>query len=170
MSDFNDLCDEALEAWSYVREGVIAEIENLPAERLDERPRPESRTPVELGVHIARSGLLMAGELARPDGDFTRAPYPELLDEHSGEVEEPQSRDELIALMRETHRKAASTLRRAGEERLLDGIRRFDGKVGTRLAWMYHGIAHEEYHRGQLALYARLFGVVPALTKTIQGG
>jgi uncharacterized damage-inducible protein DinB len=42
--------------------------------------------------------------------------------------------------------------------------------MGTRLAWMQHGIAHEEYHRGQLATYARLTGRVPALTKRIMGG
>jgi uncharacterized damage-inducible protein DinB len=34
---------------------------------------------------------------------------------------------------------------------------------------MHHGIAHEEYHRGQLALYARLFGTTPALTQAIYG-
>jgi len=33
-----------------------------------------------------------------------------------------------------------------------------------------HAIAHEEYHRGQLTLYARLLGRVPALTKLIEGG
>ena len=53
---------------------------------------------------------------------------------------------------------------------MLQLIRRFDGKMGTRLAWMHHGISHEEYHRGQLALYARLLGRVPALTQLIQGG
>ena len=53
---------------------------------------------------------------------------------------------------------------------MLQLIRRFDGKLGTRLAWMQHGIAHEEYHRGQLALYARLLGRVPALTQLIYGG
>ena len=42
--------------------------------------------------------------------------------------------------------------------------------MGTRLAWMNHGIAHEEYHRGQIALYARLLGRVPALTQKILGG
>jgi uncharacterized damage-inducible protein DinB len=52
---------------------------------------------------------------------------------------------------------------------MLQHIRRFDGEMGTRLAWMYHGISHEEYHRGQLALYARLLGRVPALTKRILG-
>jgi uncharacterized damage-inducible protein DinB len=52
---------------------------------------------------------------------------------------------------------------------MLQNIRRFDGEMGTRLAWMHHGISHEEYHRGQLALYARLMGRVPALTKRILG-
>jgi uncharacterized damage-inducible protein DinB len=42
--------------------------------------------------------------------------------------------------------------------------------MATRLSWMQHGIAHEEYHRGQIALYARLVGRVPALTQVIQGG
>jgi hypothetical protein len=28
-------------------------------------------------------------------------------------------------------------------------IRRFDGKMGTRLAWMNHAVSHEEYHRGR---------------------
>jgi uncharacterized damage-inducible protein DinB len=35
---------------------------------------------------------------------------------------------------------------------------------------MQHGIAHEEYHRGQIALCARLMGIKPALTKLIEGG
>jgi uncharacterized damage-inducible protein DinB len=50
---------------------------------------------------------------------------------------------------------------------MLPYITRFDGLKGTRLAWRNHGISHEEYHRGQLALYARLLGQVPALTQLI---
>jgi uncharacterized damage-inducible protein DinB len=38
------------------------------------------------------------------------------------------------------------------------------------LAWLYHGIAHEEYHRGQLTAYERLMGIEPALTRKIRGG
>ena len=52
---------------------------------------------------------------------------------------------------------------------MLQTIRQFDGEPALRLTWMHHGIAHEEYHRGQIALYARLVGRVPALTKLIQG-
>ena len=60
--------------------------------------------------------------------------------------------------------------REAGEIAMLQTIRQFDGEPAPRLTWMHHGIAHEEYHRGQLALYARLIGRVPALTQLIQSG
>ena len=72
--------------------------------------------------------------------------------------------------LRRTHREGEAKIRQAGELHMLQLIRRFDGQMGTRLAWMNHGISHEEYHRGQLALYARLMGRVPALTKRIMVG
>jgi hypothetical protein len=58
--------------------------------------------------------------------------------------------------------------REAGELHMLQFIQRFDGKQGTRLAWFYHGISQEMYHCGQLATYARLLGITPALTKKIE--
>ena len=91
------LLDEMLVAWAYTREGVIAEVRNLPESALGFKPNPAARTSREITQHIVESGLLMSGE-------------------------------------------------------------------------MHHGVSHEEYHRGQLALYARLLGHVPALTKLIQGG
>jgi uncharacterized damage-inducible protein DinB len=49
-------------------------------------------------------------------------------------------------------------------------ITRFDRLKGTKLEWLHHGIAHEEYHRGQLTVYARLLGREPALTRAIRTG
>ena len=51
---------------------------------------------------------------------------------------------------------------------MLQCIIRFNGVPATRLSWMSHGVAHE-YHRGQIALCARLLGLVPAPTQLIQG-
>jgi uncharacterized damage-inducible protein DinB len=56
------------------------------------------------------------------------------------------------------------------EIHMLQTISRFDGQKGTRLAWLYHGIDQEMYHRGQLALYQRLMGIEPSLTRRIRGG
>ena len=52
---------------------------------------------------------------------------------------------------------------------MLQQITQFNGEPATRLSWMSHGVAHEEYHRGQFCVYERLLGKVPALTKLIHG-
>ncbi|HTY40483.1 MAG TPA: DinB family protein [Thermoanaerobaculia bacterium] len=170
MQDFRDLLEEALEAWAYTRSGVVDELQNLPEKDLGFRPHEQARTVVELVRHVVESGHLMSGELSRPDGDFQRKSYEALLKEHGRGVALKHTKRELLGLLRKSHHDGDAKLRRAGELHMLQHVRRFDGKLGTRLAWMNHGIAHEEYHRGQLALYARLLGRVPALTQRIEGG
>jgi uncharacterized damage-inducible protein DinB len=112
---------------------------------------------------------MMSGELTRPDGDFQRQGYPEFLKEYAGHIPPTDSKKKLLALLKSTHAEGEKKFREAGELLMLQYITRFDGLKGTRLAWMNHGISHEEYHRGQLALCARLLGRVPALTKLIVG-
>ena len=163
------LLDEALEAWAYTRAGVIDEIENLSSPDLAFRPHPESRTAAEIVLHLAESGLMMAGELTRLDGNFRRKPYPQLLKEHAAGLPAATNKAQMVRLLRRTHADGEKKFRAAGELFMLQLITRFDGERGTRLAWMNHGISHEDYHRGQIALYARLVGRVPALTQRIRG-
>ena len=163
------LFEELLEAWRYTRAGVIAEAENLPESRFLERPAGVGRSPLELVNHIVESGRLMSGELSRANGDFRRKPYPELISEHLAPDDVAHSKSEAVERLRRSHAEGDAALRKAGAERLLEPIRQFNGEHATRLAWMHHGVSHEEYHRGQLALYARLFGETPALTKRILG-
>jgi uncharacterized damage-inducible protein DinB len=165
----NTLLDEVLEAWQYTREGVIAEIRNLSEADLKFRPHAESRTAADIGLHIVESGLMMAGELTRPGGSFRRKTYPQLLKEHAGEMPASATKSQLMTLLKRTHAEGDRKIRAAGELFMLQRITRFDGEEGTRMAWMNHGVAHEDYHRGQVALYARLVGRVPALTQLIRG-
>ena|SRR5438876_8970114 len=169
MAARTSLLDEALEAWMFARDGVLDELRNIPEKDLSFRPSAESRSAVELVQHIVESGLMMAGELARSDGDFRRKSYEGFLHEYGRGVRGWRSKSPLLAALRKTHADGEKKLRQAGELHMLQHIRRFDGEMGTRLAWMHHGISHEEYHRGQLAMYARLMGRVPALTKRILG-
>jgi uncharacterized damage-inducible protein DinB len=168
MTDYKTLLEETLEAWEFSRQGVIAEVRNVSEKDVDFRASDESRTFGELVRHIIESGNLMAGELARPDGDFRRKSYEGLLVEYGRGVASLRSKRQLLAALRQTHSEGEKRIRRAGELHMLQNIRRFDGKMGTRFAWMNHAISHEEYHRGQLAIYARLVGRVPALTKLIR--
>ena len=165
------ILEEALQAWEYTREGVIDEVQNLPAGQFDFRPSPSSRSVTEMVQHILESGYLMVGELTKATGDFTRKSYDKLVTEHTPtEVYAAATKSELVKLLRTSHKVGHKRFRDAGELLLLQYIRQFNGVPATRLSWMYHGIAHEEYHRGQLALYARLMGRVPALTQSIMGG
>ena len=60
------LLEETLEAWGDARQGVIAEVKNLPVGRFDFRPTRATRSVTELVQHIIESGLMMSGELTSP--------------------------------------------------------------------------------------------------------
>jgi uncharacterized damage-inducible protein DinB len=169
MSDLTTLLDEALEAWEYTRAGFIEEAAVIPADAYDFRPASGSRSVLELVIHVVEAGLMAAGELSDPEGGFPRRSYPEHVRAHAGHLPREGSKEELLELLERTGAEGRRRVRAAGELALLQLIRRFDGERGTRLAWLYHAVDHESYHRGQLALYARLLGQVPVLTRRIQG-
>jgi uncharacterized damage-inducible protein DinB len=166
----NSLLEETIEAWEGARNGVIAEVENIPANRFDFRPTPDNRSVTELVLHIMEVSLMMVGELTREETDLTRASFPTLIAQHSKPIRGLKTKRELLPALRRTLREGVKAFRDAGELHMLQLLTRFDGERGTRLAWFHHGIAQEEYHRGQLALYQRLLGITPALTKLIQSG
>ena len=163
------LLEEALEAWTDARTGVIAELENLAPEDWEFRPAPETRSVAELAAHILEVAEMMVGELTAPEAGFGSVPFEDLLERHAGALRAERDRNALLEALRSTLDDGRDRFRKAGELHVLGSIRRFDGELGTRLAWLHHGIAQEEYHRGQLALCARLLGRVPALTKRIRG-
>lgn len=169
MPDRPPFLDELLEAWRYAREGLIAEAENLPGPDWGFRPSPESRDVAELVRHVVESSLMAVGELSRPDGDFTRQSFAAHLTEHADSLPDHADRERWLSLLRSTLEEGTRRLREVGGDGILRPIRQFNGEPAMRLTWFHHHIAHEEYHRGQLALYARLTGRVPALTKRIHG-
>jgi uncharacterized damage-inducible protein DinB len=69
----------------------------------------------------------------------------------------------------ESHNALVQRIRAAGADLLARPIRRFDGGTWSRLTYVFYAASHEDYHRGQLALYARTMGLVPALTQRIHG-
>lgn len=169
MKDYTTLLEETLEAWAWTRSGIRDEILNLSEGELAFRPVPKARSAAEIVRHIIEVGLLMTGELTRADGSFRRKSYPKLLAEYAGHVGRATTPKRILDWLERSHAEGEKRFRTAGELFLLQYVTRFDGKPGTRLAWLNHGITHEEYHRGQLAIYARLLGKVPALTKAIGG-
>jgi uncharacterized damage-inducible protein DinB len=169
MAEFASFLEETLEAWRDVREGLIAEVENIPSQKFDFRPAEGVRSVKELIQHILEVAMLMTGELSRPDTNLRRAPWPKLLRTYAGPAYDAQTKRQLVSLLKNQMKDAEKKFRAAGELSLLQFITRFDGRKGTKMAWLQHGIAQEMYHRGQITLYARLLGLTPALTQRIRG-
>ena len=170
MQIYRNLIEEALEGWTDTREGLIDEVNNVPAGKFEFRPTPEVRNVKEVVVHILEVAMMMTGELTRADTNFRRLPWPRLLRMHAKKAYEAKTKADLIRLLKSQHKQAEKRFLEVGELHMLQLIKRFDGELGTRLAWLHHGIAHEEYHRGQLTVYQRLMGFEPALTRQIRGG
>ena len=163
------LLEETLQTWRDVRAGVIGEAKNVPAPKWEWRPTPESRTFEELVRHILEVGLMMSGELVRPDASFRREPYPKMIAHYGREAHRAKGPAELMLLLSSTLEDGVAAFEVAGERALFQDMVFFDGSKGSRFAWLQHGIQHEYYHCGQLALYARMMGITPALTKIIEG-
>jgi uncharacterized damage-inducible protein DinB len=170
MSQLRSVLDELLDAWRDARLGVIAELKNIPASRYDFRPVPEARSVREMAQHILEVAMMATGELTRPDTNLRRAPWQKLLARYAKPAWRARTKRELLALMRSQLDQLERRFRARGELALFQYLTRFDGNKGTKLAWAYHAVAQEEYHRGQLATYQRLMGIEPALTKLIRGG
>lgn len=164
------LLEEALDAWAGARQGVIAEAKNIPGRDFDFRPGPGVRSVAELIAHVIETALMWTNELTRPTADFTRKSFPAFIKHYAADVAGQRAKAAWLRLLRSSYRNGARQVREAGEVQMLQTVRRFDGELGTRLTWMHHGIAHEEYHRAQIALYVRLLGRTPALTRLIEGG
>lgn len=168
MSDHGTLFEEALGAWKTCRGITVAELDNIPPDKLDYRPAPESRSLAELVIHIIDSGRAFAGEVARPDGDLTRKPPPELYAEYASGATTADGKAALIERLRATGDEMDRLLRAAGADHMLGVIQGIFGQPVTRFAMLHFAIEHESYHRGQLAVCAREMGRVPALTQMLE--
>jgi len=168
VEGFDSLLDEALESWQGVREGLIQELENIPSDKFDFRLTPETRSIREVAQHIMEVALMMTGELCRPDTNFQRKPFPKLIALYAGHVRQAKTDKDILNLLKSSHKESDRRFREAGEVFMLQLITRFDGKKGTRLAWLHHGIGHEMYHTGQLTAFARAIGKTPSLTQLIE--
>ena len=162
--------EETLVAWRHVRYGLIDEVKNVPAGKLDFRPTPEVRSVRELVQHILEVAMFHTAELTRPDTNLKRYPMSEWGRRYAAVAYRATTKQDLVKLLRSQLKDSEMAFRRMGDLALWQPIEQFDGSIVTKFQRVHDGIAQEMYHRGQLATYARLMGREPALTKLIRRG
>ena|SRR5437763_1179795 len=158
--------EEAIRMWEIYRQGTIGEFENIPEEHWDHRAGDGARSVRELALHIATFAVGFTDELLAPEPSFIRVSDPAAR----AEREEPYanaSKAEMIELLNMSGADNARRLREAGESLADKEMPAFKSKQ-SRLSGLWFAAAHEMYHRGQAATYAREMGLVPAMTQQMQ--
>ena len=156
--------EDAIRMWEIYRQGSVGEFENIPEEQWDHRAGDGARSVRELAAHIAAAGIGFTDELLAPETSFKR------VREKQAEAEARYaglSKAELIELLKSSGAENAKRLREAGQS-LAEQRMPFFGGEQSRLGGLWFAAAHEMYHRGQTATYARQLGIVPAMTQQTQ--
>jgi len=156
--------EEAIRMFEIYRKGTVDEFANIPEEHWEHRGGDGARSVRELAVHIAAMATAFVDELVAPDASFKR------VSEKRAEHEAPhlsKSKEELIELLKSSGADNARRLREAGDSLAEKSMPAF-GAEQSRLTGLWFAAAHEMYHRGQAATYARQLGLVPAMTQQTQ--
>src|SRR5437016_2174149 len=156
--------ESIIESWREVRNGLIDEANQIPAEKFSFQPTPDTRSVRQLVQHLVESQKFLVGEACRPDTNLLRGSFADNVKLYAPGVRDIDEKDTLLNLLRETMDESASKLIAAGDE-LKKTMKRFDGKEMPKIAFMSFAISHEMYHRGQITVYERLLNIEPVLTQ-----
>jgi uncharacterized damage-inducible protein DinB len=156
--------EEAVRMWEVFREGTIAELANIPEEHWEFRPGPGARTVRELALHIAGASCGFAEELLAEEPSFMRLRDPKVQQALMASFDGAKSKEELLELMKSRAADAAKRLRENAARLETATMSAMQGQQ-SRVSGIWFAAAHEMYHRGQAATYARALGLVPAMTQ-----
>lgn len=155
-----------------VRRNTLAIARDIPADKYDFRPAPETRSVAELETHIALAchfqHQIHAVERRATLQGFD---FPSLVERMTAEEKKPRGKDEILELLRVEGEKWAGWL-----EGLSDGFlgERIQMPAGanpssrSRFDMILSVKEHEMHHRGQLMMIERMLGIVPHLTRERQ--
>lgn len=157
--------DMLIKTWKEFRNGLIAEVEQIPDDQFSFRATPETRSVGELLQHIVETQKILVGEASRPDASLRRQTFPEHLNEYAPEVKSVTDKNGLLELLRTSMEVCEADLRSSAEDWMQESMGGLDGKPTPKLKVVNFAMSHEMYHRGQLTVYERLMKLEPALTR-----
>jgi len=153
----------AMKSWKDIRNGLIDEVEKIPAEQMSFRATPDTRSIAEILQHIVETQKILVGETCRENSNLLRQSFAAHGQEYAPGVHDITEKQGLIDLLRSSIEAAEATvLAHAGMwDAPMNGL---TGQPTTKGAILTFASGHEMYHRGQLTVYERLLNIEPVLT------
>jgi uncharacterized damage-inducible protein DinB len=153
-----------------VRDNTIRAAEDLPEGQYDFRAVPDWWSVRELVAHIAVAPRLWR-DMHGTQRLTTLVGYDffGMRDRIEAAQQEPRTKAELVALLREEGERTAEWLASYDDAGLADPVTQPDGRTTKSRFEMLLGVKeHEMHHRAQLMLIQRLLGIVPHGTRVMQ--
>jgi pimeloyl-ACP methyl ester carboxylesterase len=141
-----------LEQWNEIGRKLIAIAEDLPEEKYDYKPNPDSRSFIEQLLHVSGSMYFFTdiaqGKKARYDNDPKR--------------NELKTKAEVVTFVKQCVKDGADLIKAKGDKGLKESVNDGSSRL-IRLGDLAYGlIEHSGEHYGQLVVYYRINGMVPS--------
>jgi uncharacterized damage-inducible protein DinB len=161
---------ELAAAFRTVRKNTIQIAEDVPESQYGFKPSPESRTIGQTLAHIAVATTfptMLHGERI----PIEKIDFGEYMKKVGAEEAKPQTKAEIVALLRQSGEKFAALLESLDDSFLAEVLTFRPGAEPpsrTRFDMVLAAKEHEMHHRAQLMLMERMIGIVPHLTRVSQ--
>ena len=163
---------ELAESFRTVRKNTLAIAEDIPEDKYDFRPMPETRSVRELLAHIALAPTFQR-KINAEERRTTMAgfDFPALMQWMIAEEKAPRTKAQLIELLSTDGEAWAKWLEGLDDNFLGEVVTMpptATPSARTRFDMLLSVKEHEMHHRGQLMLIERILGIVPHLTRRMQ--
>ena len=163
---------ELAESFRTVRKNTIVIAEEIPEDKFNFRPAPDTRTVAQVLTHLVASQKMPEQIHAiERRTSLEGFDFPGLFQRIMAEEQTPRSKAQIIALLREEGERWAKWLESQSEDFLAERVQFPAGMspaIKTRFEMLLGSKEHEMHHRGQLMLIERMLGIVPHLTRQMQ--
>jgi uncharacterized damage-inducible protein DinB len=162
---------ELAAAFRTVRKNTIQTAQDIPEDKYNFKPSPESRTVAQTLAHIA-CGTNFAQYLHGERIDnLAKLNFPEIMQKAAADEAKLRSKSEILTALQANGEKFAAFLESLPESALQDRVAMppgADPASKTRFEMLLSPKEHEMHHRAQLMVIQRMIGVVPHLTRQRQ--
>ena len=162
---------ELADAFRTVRKNTIRIASEIPEDKFDFKPTPESRSVRETLAHIAVGPTFATHVHKNKVADMKTVNFQELIQKVTAEQAKPRSKAEIVALLEAEGEQFASYLAGLPESFLAETVAMMPGAeppARTRFEMLLSTKEHEMHHRAQLMVLERMLGIVPHLTREFQ--
>ncbi len=140
-----------VEQWNEIGRKLIAIAEDLPENKYEYKPNPQSRSFIQQLVHVAGSMYYFT--------DVAEGKQPRYGDDPPRS--EWVTKDDVVALVSRSVKDGADLLAAKGDARLNEGVNDGSPQLVRLGDLAYRIIEHSGEHYGQLVAYYRINGMVP---------